>query len=108
MTDKWRRLGDIPRGWYFRLNADDPRWRLLNTEATWLWDKDAKVLCRPPSGHVADDELVTITVSRSTLDAAVNCVQAAANDPTEPERYRKWYSEALAELDQTRISPPPG
>lgn len=48
---EWRHLRDVPRGWYFRLNADDPKWRLLNTEATWLWHGDARVQCRPPKEH---------------------------------------------------------
>ena len=43
-------------------------------------------------------EMVTITVQRSTLEAAINCVEACATDRGEPERYREWYSAALTEL----------
>jgi hypothetical protein len=54
-----------------------------------------------------DEEWVTITISRSTLDAAVNCVESRANDEAEPERYRRWYQEALAELESHAVQRPP-
>jgi hypothetical protein len=37
-------------------------------------------------------------LSPSTLEAAINCVDACAADEREPERYRTWYAEAATEL----------
>ena len=45
-----------------------------------------------------DSDLVTVTVSERTVEAALNCLDACAEDDREPERYREWYREAAAEL----------
>ena len=38
-------------------------------------------------------------LSNSAIEAAINCLRALSTDPREPERYREWYTEALAELE---------
>lgn len=51
------------------------------------------------------DEQVSVTISSSSLRAALNCLGACAADPQEPEDYRAWYAEARNEL--ARASEPP-
>lgn len=41
---------------------------------------------------------VTLTISRDTLETAIACIEAIAEDPREPERYRDWYRPARDEL----------
>jgi hypothetical protein len=52
-----RRFADVPRGWRFRVSADGP-WQRLNTEATFMWDRDAQVECTasiPPAWELMTD-----------------------------------------------------
>jgi hypothetical protein len=46
----------------------------------------------------ADDEPITITITRGALIATINCVRAGADDRLEPERYREWYEDAHSQL----------
>jgi hypothetical protein len=45
-----------------------------------------------------ENEMVTVTLKWSTLEAAVTCTEALASDKREPERYRDWYHNATVEL----------
>lgn len=46
---------------------------------------------------------ITITISRRSLEAAINCVAAGVDDRLEPQRYRDWYATTLAELRQAAV-----
>ena len=56
--------------------------------------------------HYRDEMLATpegkalaALVEARTLGLIRNCVEACANDPREPQRYRRWYADALARID---------
>ena len=43
-------------------------------------------------------DMVTVEVTEGSLRLALRCLEASANDPQEPERYRAWYREARDEF----------
>jgi len=45
-----------------------------------------------------DEGRLTVTLSRRTIEAALNCLDACASDEREPDRYRDWYANAAVEI----------
>ena len=110
-------LPELPPGLEWRHNDDEERWETgiwitaphwaspewrpiawltdeFLRDATDATDLLAAALIPPPKGP----SMVTVTIQRSTLEAALNCLDALASDRREPERYRTWYAEAAIEL----------